>query len=117
MESTELKVDQLVERYLDICMSAIHANAERFPFKQIFTALSDPECDKTIAAYVEDADSIRSLYIHVHGESFKVQSAPEDLPKKIWRVNKGFLEDVVETPLIYINNPARIDWDWLYEPA
>lgn len=106
---------QLLEQYLEICQSAIDANKDRFPFKQIFSVLSDPDNTRTVAAYIKEHKLIQPYYIKVIGHDFIVKESPQNLPQKVWRVHRSYLEEVVEAPMSYINNPAKIDWDWIYE--
>lgn len=115
MSFDDINSCELLEQYLEICNSAIDANRDRFPFKQIFSVLSDPDNTRMVAAYIKEPAAIRPVYIEVQGHDFSVKEAAKKLPQKVWRVHRSYLEEVIEAPLSYINNPAKIDWDWIYE--
>lgn len=105
---------KLIEQYLDICRSAMAANKDRFPFKQIFAGLSDERVNRIVAVYIHEESSVLPLGIKVRGGNFILEEGLPSSPCKIWRVSREYLEQVLSEPLSYINNPAKIDWDWVY---
>lgn len=112
----------LFHKYLDICNKALDANRERFPFKQILGAARD---QATAARKVEVCivdDRPRASFV-IGIEKDKITGEPKGSCEEAcqncrcnrqWHVARSYLEAVVKNPQTYIDNPARIDWEWLY---
>jgi len=45
--------------------------------------------------------------------SFELVSHGKEDPDASWRVSREYLEKVAASPEEYIENPAKLDWDWL----
>lgn len=114
--STTIYNDLLVQ-YLDVCNAALERNRDRFPFKQILGAAQRAERGRLIELQiVEDEQSSYVMQI----EQGRVVAQPHGDCKdcncvREWNVSKDYLEDVVQNPQIYINNPAKINWEWMYD--
>lgn len=110
--------DDLITRYLDVCNRALALNKDRFPFKQILGAARSAECDRVIEVDVMDSQPKQSYVMSIyhdrvvavpHGECCDCQC------DRTWCVTVSYLEEVVLRPDIYIQNPAKIDWGWMYD--
>ena len=110
---------ELFARYLDICNRALARNQERFPYKQILGAAATAQRDKDIEVCIVDDQPQASFILHM--EQGKITAAPREACGKCascacftqWRVPRSYLEEVVGHADEYIQNPARIDWDWM----
>lgn len=108
---------KLLQDYLDICNAAIEANKDRFPFKQILSAAQDNEHKDAVLVQIMDSYSPARYIIHVKERKALIDSDPECdncSCGAAWLVDSSFLQDVMDNPLSYIENPARLDWDWLF---
>ncbi len=108
---------ELLQQYLDICDAAIEANKERFPFKQILSAAQENERQEDVLVQIGDQYPPERFIIHAKDHKVSEDSSPECEDCSCgaaWRVSSSFLKNVVENPLSYIENPARLDWEWLF---
>jgi hypothetical protein len=108
----------LFYRYLEVCNKALQENKDRFPFKQILTNALHENAAKKIEVSIIDDRPGGAFVMDMAGE--KISAKPhEDCADcqcdALWRVNKTYLQDVIAHPEVYIKNPAKIDWDWLFD--
>ena len=106
---------ELFAQYLHICNLALTANKERFPFKQILGALPEPAAPQNIAVRIIDDHPKANHAIHMNADQTLSGCAAEACHcQKEWRVTRSYLEDVIKHADEYINNPAKINWEWMY---
>lgn len=108
----------LFQKYLEICNKALEENKDRFPFKQILGAvgMSDTPPQNIEVSIIDDSrEDIYVIYFdkrkiigELHGNFCNCQCNGR------WRVVRSYLENVIKNPEEYIRNPAKIDWDWVY---
>lgn len=113
-----LKSDQIIQSYVNICNEALQRNKERFPFKQILGAAQKSEKNKKIEVTVEGGSFNDSFVFTLKDEHITVQphSACGDCQcERKWRVSREYLEKVAQHPSQYIANPAKINWEWIYD--
>lgn len=67
-----------------------------------------------VAVYKKDADQPHD-YFTVRFNRGKVELAArgKESPDIAWKVSQDYLKQVCEEPQTYIDNPARLDVDWL----
>ncbi len=109
--------NDLFQRYLDICNQALDANKERFPFKQILGAAREAEQSRQIEVRIVDDEPADTMVMTIKRDAIQAEdhaSCADCNCDGEWRVSKSYLESVVENPQAYIENPAKIDWDWMY---
>jgi len=110
--------DELLKRYLDVCNQALVLNKNRFPFKQILGAAEKSEIGRVIEVNVLDI-SVQASYAMSISKDGIVAEPHSDCPdckcERTWKVTKDYLEDVADNPAAYIENPAKLDWEWLYD--
>lgn len=107
---------KLFEIYLDICNQALEANKERFPFKQILGAARRSEKHKNIEVCILGDRNPISYVIKITDK--KITAKPHPFRKdcaceRRWHVTRSYLEDVIKNAHQYIENPAKINWEWL----
>ncbi|MCB1592163.1 MAG: hypothetical protein KDI90_06900 [Alphaproteobacteria bacterium] len=109
---------ELFERYLHICNQALCLNADRFPFKQILEAAGGhPAGGKPVEVLIVNDQPEEGICIRYNHEQRVVQSEERHeptLPKRKWKITRSYLLEVIRNSGEYINNPAKIDWEWLY---
>ena len=91
-------------------------NRERFPYKQILGAAKRNERGKIIEVCVID-DETSPSYAMVLGQG-GLTAQPHDQCEncncdKQWNIKRSYLEEVAKDPDSYIENPAKLDWDWM----
>ncbi|MCB1531970.1 MAG: hypothetical protein KDJ35_03775 [Alphaproteobacteria bacterium] len=109
--------DELLKRYLDVCNQALVLNGERFPFKQILGAAQRSEKGRKIELWISDTPPTHSYVMSIdqgrivaapHGECADCQC------DRRWTVSREYLQEVATHPDVYIGNPAKINWEWMY---
>ncbi len=118
MDNSALDYDILMERYVDVCNQALALNCDRFPFKQILGAAKASECGKVIEVHVVD-EAEQAVYAMAFGQNglsaMRHADCKDCICDREWDVRTDYLTDVAKNPDLYIQNPAKIDWDWMYD--
>lgn len=107
---------QLFQRYLEVCNQALEMNKDKFPFKQILLPLKSANPAKAVEVSIIDDHPVDRYTLTVNGEKLVGEIAKPCANcgcGGAWRIQKSYLEDVIAHPEDYINNPAKIDWEWL----
>ncbi len=108
----------LFKKYLEICNTALRANKDRFPYKQVLGAAQNSQKGRTIAVNIVDDTPQESYIIKLQNDRISGNSenlANQDTCDGKWNIRKSYLEMVVNDPDAYIKNPAKIDWEWMYD--
>jgi len=112
----QLDYTLLIQSYLDVCNKSLLHNKARFPFKQIFEAALKYDHGRKI-----------EVQIGQHPDTYVLEFEKDFLTVQPhskcgncncdghWKVDDDYLFDVVGNPEIYINNPAKINWEWMYK--
>lgn len=121
MNNTPQLYDDLMQRYLDVCNRALTFNKERFPFKQILGAAEKREHDVLIEVNIYSKNMDQASYV-LSIQNGIITAAPhadcDDCEcVREWNIAEGYLKSVTDDPECYINNPAKIDWDWMYDTS
>ena len=112
--------DDLMKRYLDVCNQAMVLNKDRFPFKQILGAAQKSECGKVIEVNIVDDVPAASYAMTFSRDGLAAQphsSCSDCRCDRKWVVRRAYLEEVAKDPENYIQNPAKIDWEWMYDTS
>lgn len=114
-KSSENGRDELIQNYVAICNRALEGNRNKFPFKQIFSALERVTTAEPVEVVV--ADTAQTYAFHFGTDGIKVLPHGDcegcNCIRK-WTTNSQYLHKVVTDPNIYIQNPAKLNWDWMY---
>jgi hypothetical protein len=104
--------EQLFLRYLQICNQALESHQDDFPYKQLWESVQKGLQDKTISLAVYD-DHPKVTYDVAMSDNHIDVIGVRNETDNAWHVNLSYLEKVVANPEEYINNPAKIDWEWI----
>ena len=118
MSSTEKDNTVLLEQYLKICNKALETNKERFPYREIIKALAEMKESENVEVCIINDHPKAELIMKRKDETvmaFPHANNVETLNTKKWNVTRSYLEDVINNPKLYIDNPALIDWEWISE--
>lgn len=109
----------MMMRYVAVCNAAILKNAGRFPFKQILSAAERHDGGRKVAACVKGRCEQPYILVLKNGAIEIVHGLYTDeyldVCDTVWHVSRDYLDDVVSHADQYIDNPARLDWEWLYK--
>lgn len=111
-------MEELFRRYIDICNKALAKNAGRFPFEQIIMGAQNengqaPECH-CIVGNKKDHIYLLTLQNGAISMTPLLEKPAKTKRAHVWQITPTYLEDVTKDPEYYIENPARLNWDWLY---
>lgn len=112
--------DHMINRYVSICNQALFKNAERFPFKQILDAAEQSGCDRKVEARVSDDPEKQGFILRLKERKIQIrpcEGCGDDCCDYVWDIPLKYLEDVIAEPDLYISNPAKLDWGWLYHKS
>lgn len=117
MNSEGLEQIDIIERYVSICNVALDRNSERFPFKQILDAAEKTSHGRMIEVEISDWPEI-GTYVFTLSKG-RIKAEKHDCGGECkcdgkLDFKKSYLEDVIRNAGVYIDNPAKINWDWLY---
>jgi len=116
--SKDLICADLIQDYVGVCNQAIEENANRFPFQQILGAAREMNTAQEIEVNILDWGH-KETYVFVMGrKGLSVKSHDECGAcscVRSWSVSKDYLEQVAEESNSYIKNPAKMNWDWMYD--
>jgi hypothetical protein len=116
----------LFSDYISVCNQALASSAEKFPFKQILSSVHDRSKGEIVD--VEIIDGQFSSYFRLRIDTGGVRAVPVCQKKyegqccggcrnRVWQVQSSYLQYVIHHSDEYIQNPALLDWEWLYEMA
>lgn len=109
--------DVLIQRYVDICNRALDLNKDRFPFQQILCAAREAETGRLIEVDIVDSKPKVSYVMHIEKDSIVTEphgDCDDCNCDRLWPVTLEYLKNVVHNSDAHINNPAKIDWEWMY---
>ncbi|MGH1399423.1 MAG: hypothetical protein ACRBCT_09440 [Alphaproteobacteria bacterium] len=114
----DLQYGALVQGYAEVCCDAMQANRDRFPFKQILGAARDALRSDPVHVVVKGRAAREDYVFCVSAEGIVVR-AHGDCPScecvRSWVADVDYLRAVVEDSEGYVENPARLNWEWLYD--
>ncbi len=113
--SSENSRDDLINDYVAICNKALKGSRTRFPFKQIFSALEKANAADAIEVVVSDTSQTYAFFFDARGVRVKRHDDCENCNcVRKWTTTSDYLQKVVENPQAYMQNPAKLNWDWMY---
>lgn len=104
---------KLLTRYFDLCFEAIQQNKNRFPFQQIWSAIQNNGLPTVLKVELCGERSVRSYLINLNGCEL-LKGITLD-PKRIWSVDKFHILELLENEKACLENPAKLNWEWLYD--
>lgn len=113
MGSASNKHEQLFRQYVEVCNRALEANKDKFPYKQLWDVTQAVMKDETIPVAIYDDQPKATYALRFKDHHIDADAVEQELEEHPWHLNTSYLEEVVSHPDDYINNPAKIDWDWL----
>lgn len=110
--------DLVFQKYIEVCNEALRCNEDRFPFKHILEAARNNKKGRVVEVCILDNDVRDSYALSIENGKLKMRAHSDCancLCDAQWNVSKHYLKEVVSNPEIYIHNPAKIDWEWMYD--
>lgn len=114
--SSQNSRDELIKEYVSICNRALEQGRSRFPFKQIFKALEKASEADVVEVVVLDTAQTYAFHFDASGINVENHADCKDCQcVRQWTTSSKYLRDVVKNPQAYIQNPAKLNWDWMYD--
>lgn len=111
-----MTTETLFLEYLNTMNRALAEHENETPYKQIIDASERVLGNKKlgVAIYKNDPDSPHDFYtVEFTDGRIAFVSHGKDAPEYSWKTKESFMADVVENKDDYIQNPAKLNWDWL----
>jgi len=110
--------DTLMSEYVSVINRAIDKHAESFPFKQIlagFQRLMDNGERIGVAVYSTTPESPHDYFTLRYNAAgrFEMAARGKQEPTIEWKVKRTYLEEVARNQSKYIDDPIKLDWDWV----
>ncbi|MBI4907852.1 MAG: CBS domain-containing protein [Acidobacteria bacterium] len=115
MTTTNNDTTLLVE-YLDVCNTAMAAQKDSFPHKQVLalSKLVFGGRNFSLLFYDEDSDLPNACYtVRFSGDQLELVAEGKQNAAFSCKVKRDYLRSVVERRQEYIDHPERLDWEWL----
>lgn len=113
---TKTSTETLFLEYLNTLNQALEAHRNETPYKQIIDASDRVFGDEKlgVAVYKTDPSSPHDFYtVKITDGRIAFVSHGKDAPEYSWKTKESFMKDVVENKQHYIDNPQKLNWDWL----
>ena len=113
---TALESKSLFLNFLNICNLALRAHKDEFLYRQMLDAAERILGGKNIGvAVIENDSNVPSAYFTLRFENgtFDVVEQDKKDPETEWRLQRSYLERVVEQSSEYVSHPEKLEWDWL----
>ncbi len=67
-----------------------------------------------VAVYNDDPEKPHDYFtVRVHNQSLQLAARGKDEPEVDWKVSTGYLKQVNDDPQAFIDNPLKLDLEWL----
>ncbi len=104
---------ELFAQYVAVCNRALETHKDEFPYKQLWEMAQVALEKQPVSLAIYD-DQLKAVYdVLLHDNHLNIVAESHAQPSHVWHMNRHYLEQVVNNPDDYINNPAKIDWEWL----
>ncbi len=101
---------------LYVMNEALKTNRDKFPYKQIITALEKtfPDWNMGVAVYADDPNTPHDYFtIRFDKGEFELVEHGKEEPKFTWKVPESYVKKVTDNPQDYIQHPEKLDWDFV----
>jgi len=113
---TPENTETLFLEYLNTLNQALAAHRNQMPYKQIIDASDKVFGDRKlgVAVYKTDPSAPHDFYtVKMVDGRIAFVSHGKDAPEYSWKTKEAFMKDVVDNKQYYVDNPSKLNWDWL----
>lgn len=109
-----LDFETLLRAYLDICNQSLKGG-QSAEVKDILAAALSAGDGKSVEFLLRDDRPKSSVAMNVQSSGLSEdQQGGVNSPAQKWVFDYSHLKSVVDQPDLYIKEPERLDWSWLY---
>jgi len=101
---------------LDVTNRAIDEMREKPVIKDLVGLMEKQASGRKfgVAVYSDDPDNVYDYYtVRVQNHTVQLVSRGKDTPDIDWKVSREYLKDVNDDPQAYIDNPLKLDLEWI----
>jgi hypothetical protein len=101
---------------LDVINASLEHNREGKIFRGLMSLAERSMVGRQIgvAVYRDDPDTPHDYFtVRFHKGRIELLARGKESPDIAWKVSQDYLQDVVENEQDYVENPAKLDLDWL----
>lgn len=113
-EQHNADIKNRITRYVQICNQALELSSGRFPFSCILQAVQESGKSPRVRIMTKGAQAYSGYEMRLEGGRIVLMPYDERKIAALWSLCPDYLEDVLARPEYYTDNPARLNWDWLY---
>ena len=113
---TDRDTISLFTKALNVMNSALEAHQDEMPYSALLKATEKVMGDRKLGVAVYESDPgnpFDYFTIRFREGSFELDAHGKKDPDLAWKVSREYLEKVAGSPQEYIDNPLKLDWDWL----
>jgi len=106
----------LFTKVINVINTALDRHKDSLPYAQILTAAEKALAGRNLGVAVYDRDPgapFDWFTLRFAEGGFEIVAHGKEDPEIAWKVSRDYLQKVADHPDDYIENPARLDWDWL----
>lgn len=116
IQVASLQTNALFTQYLNVVNRALHEHRTEAPWKQLIDLGEAWVGDEpfAVAVYSKDASAPHDHFqVVLRGDRFELLDHGKGGGGVRWKIPRSHLEQVVSDPQPYVDNPLRLDLDWL----
>ncbi len=119
MSNNQLKRSDTYELFvgtMDVINEALEEHSSTPVLREVITVADKAASGKRfgVAVYKQDSDEPYDYFtVRVNNKKVELEARGKKCPDIAWKVSQDYLAKVCENPQQYIDNPARLDLDWL----
>lgn len=101
---------------LDVVNESMDKYRDKPVIKSVMSLVDDQTAGRKfgVAIYGENPEHPFDYYtIRLHNKRLEMVSRGKDHPDIDWKVSIDYLEDINDEPQKYVDNPLKLDFDWL----
>lgn len=116
MEASSLQTDALMKQYVHVVNYAIGQHRDEFTYPQILGAAERASVDLQAGAavYKSDPDKPHDRFVLAWKDGkLELIDRGKQGDRRWWSFPRGHIEEGVEDPQPYLDDPMKLDLDWL----
>jgi hypothetical protein len=101
---------------VDVINEALEEHADTPVLKNVLSLADKVASGKQfgVAVYKDNPDKPFDYFtVRMNNKKVELAARGKESPDIAWKVSQDYLADVCEDPQAYIDNPAKLDLDWL----
>ena len=112
-KETQDEYNDLLRQYISICNDAMNTDNGDFPLRKTWAAILQHLEGERVEFAVRDDRPKAVMSVDLGKSAMKPANEESKGQHSDWTFDYSFLRKVVDNPKDYINDPTKLDWDWL----